>query len=134
MSDLVAERGGSTTDVLAALLHDAGEAYLVDLPHPLKHRSELGPPYRRAEALLEAAIAERFAVPPMDKAYKALDRRLLATERSLFTSTAGSWPELEGFAPLDLTIEPWPPERAAREFLTRLETLMQRRALTPHRP
>src|SRR3954471_8611075 len=57
VSDLVRDRGGSTTDVLAALLHDAGEAYLVDLPHPLKHRSELGPPYRRAEGLLEAAIS-----------------------------------------------------------------------------
>jgi adenosine deaminase len=127
VSDLVQERGGSTTDVLAALLHDAGEAYLVDLPHPLKHRSALGPPYRRAEGRLEAAIEERFDVPPMDKAHKPLDRRLLATERSLFTSTAGSWPELDGFEPLDLVIEPWEPARAAREFLQRFEALMAAR-------
>jgi 5'-deoxynucleotidase YfbR-like HD superfamily hydrolase len=43
-----------------ALLHDASEAYLVDLPHPLKHRSELGRLYAEAEDRLQVAICERF--------------------------------------------------------------------------
>src|SRR6266540_4351103 len=59
-ADLVAERGGSTEDVLWALLHDATEAYLVDLPHPLKHRSELGRLYRAAEAAVQDAVCRRF--------------------------------------------------------------------------
>ena len=123
VSDLVMERGGSPEAGLAALLHDAGEAYLVDLPHPLKHRSGLGPPYRRAEALLEAAIQERFGVGALDPSYKAIDRSLLATERRQFTSIDGRWPELDGFEALDLEIDPWPPARAAEEFLARYERL-----------
>jgi adenosine deaminase len=128
VSDLVMDSGAPPAVGLAALLHDAAEAYLVDLPHPLKHRSPLGPPYRRAEALLERAIRERFDLPPADSRLKPIDRSLLATERSRFTSTAGGWPELDGFDPLELEIEPWPPERAAREFLTRFERLRQARA------
>jgi 5'-deoxynucleotidase YfbR-like HD superfamily hydrolase len=121
--DLVLERRAGREAALAALLHDAGEAYLVDLPHPLKHRSALGPPYREAEARMEAAIRERFGVGRLDPELKALDRRLLATERAQFTATDGRWPELDGFEPLDLAIDPWPPERAAREFLERFERL-----------
>ena len=126
--DLVLERGADPETALAALLHDAGEAYLVDLPHPLKHRSELGPPYRRAEARLEAAIQERFAVGPLDPSLKPLDRSLLATERALFTSTDGRWPELDGFEPLDMDIEPWPAPRAKEEFLARFGRLQRARS------
>ena len=42
VSRVVEERGGDVEDVFAALMHDAGEAYLGDMPHPIKHRSALG--------------------------------------------------------------------------------------------
>ena len=61
--DLLEERGATPDELMAALLHDAAEAYLGDLPHPLKHRSELGAAFRVAEKRLEAVIAERFALP-----------------------------------------------------------------------
>ena len=63
IADLVLARGGSEEDALWALLHDASEAYLVDLPHPIKHRSELGRLYAEAEAPLQDAILERFGLP-----------------------------------------------------------------------
>jgi 5'-nucleotidase len=123
VSDICAEHGATAGEALVALLHDAGEAYLVDLPHPIKHRSELGPPYRRAEKAMEAAIEARFELGPPPEGMKAIDRSLLATERATFTSTLDSWPELEGFEPLPIEIEPWDPERARREFLERFERL-----------
>ena len=121
VADVCLERGGTPAEALAALLHDAGEAYLVDLPHPLKHRSELGPPYRRAEARLEQAIRARFGLEPAGPEVKAIDRSLLATERRALTATGERWPELDGAEPLAIEIEPWDPIRARREFLDRFE-------------
>jgi uncharacterized protein len=127
VSDLCAERGGGPAATLAALMHDASEAYLVDLPHPLKHRSELGAPYRLAEARLEEAIRARFDLAPPNGGLKAIDRALLATERAALTEARDPWPELEGHGPLRLTIEPWAPERARREFLDRFQRLDEAR-------
>jgi adenosine deaminase len=128
VSDLVLDNGGGPDAALAALLHDAAEAYLVDLPHPLKHRSALGPPYRRAEAVLEEAIRKRFSLPRDVPGLKPIDRALLATERRTFSQVAWHWPELEGAEPLDLELAAWEPARAAREFLARFERLQEARS------
>ncbi len=129
VADLVLELGGSTDDALWALLHDASEAYLVDLPHPIKHRSELGRLYAASEAPLQEAIVARFGLPPEPPAtLKPLDRALLATERRAVAAVAWHWPELDGFEPLDLAIDAWPPERAREEFLARYERLATARA------
>jgi len=123
-ADLVGERGGTRGDALWALLHDASEAYLVDLPHPIKHRSELGRLYAAAEDGLQAAICERFGLPAEPPALlKPVDRALLATERREVASEAWHWPELDGFTALPLRIDAWPPERARDEFLARYERL-----------
>ena len=120
VADLVAERGGDVGAQLWALLHDASEAYLVDLPHPLKHRSELGRLYAEAEDRLQAAICERFGLPLEPPALlKQVDRELLATERRAVSQVAWDWPELEGIEPLALEIDPWLPYRACDEFLAR---------------
>jgi hypothetical protein len=124
VADLVAQRGADAAAILWALLHDASEAYLVDLPHPLKHRSALGRLYAAAEDRVQAAVCERFELPPdPPPLVKQVDRALLATERRDLASIAWHWPELDGFEPLDLEIEPWPPERARQEFLARYERL-----------
>ncbi|MBD0328602.1 MAG: hypothetical protein ICV64_00640 [Thermoleophilia bacterium] len=128
VADLVGEAGGSPDDALWGLLHDAPEAYLGDLPHPLKHRSRLGEEYRDVEARLQAAVAERFRLPPQPPPLvKELDRRLLATERRSLVGEAWEWPELRGVAPLAYAIHPWEPARARSEFLARYGELEERR-------
>ena len=122
--DLLEQRGGATPDeLMAALLHDAAEAYLGDLPHPLKHRSELGAAFRVAEKRLEAVIEERFALPDAAAKIKPLDKALLATERRTFSEVTWHWPELDGAEELDLVIEPWDSARALREFTERYERI-----------
>jgi hypothetical protein len=50
-------------DALWGLLHDASEAYLVNLPRPLKLLPEFAA-YREAERRLQLAVAVRFGLPP----------------------------------------------------------------------
>jgi uncharacterized protein len=121
--DLLEARGATRGELMAALLHDAAEAYLGDLPHPLKHRSELGAGFRAAEKRLEAVIAERFALPDAAARIKPLDRSLLAAERRIFSEVTWHWPELDGAEALDIEIEPWSPRRAQEEFLRRYERI-----------
>jgi hypothetical protein len=108
---------------LWGLLHDASEAYLLDLARPVKRLPELAA-YRGAEAAVMAAVCARLGLPldePDD--VKLADRRMLRTEqRDLMP------PELPGegrgdVEPYPFLIEPWSPERARFEFLQRFRAL-----------
>ena len=127
VSELVEARGGDVEDVFAALMHDATEAYLGDMPHPIKHRSPLGAAFKEAEDRLEAVLQARFAIKPDVPEIKRVDRALLATERGAFSSISWDWPELEGVEALDLELEAWPPDEAARRFAERYAELDARR-------
>jgi len=127
VSELVEERGGDVEDVFAALMHDAAEAYLGDMPHPIKHRSPLGAAFKDAEDHLEAAIRDRFAIRADVPEIKRVDRALLATERRAFSTENWHWPELDGVEPLDLELSAWPPDEAARRFAERYAELDARR-------
>jgi hypothetical protein len=127
VADVVAERGGDVEDVFAALMHDATEAYLGDMPHPLKHRSPLGAAFKEAEQHLEAALAARFRIKADVPEIKRVDRSLLASERRAFSDERWHWPELEGVEPLDIELEAWPPDEAARVFAERYAALEARR-------
>ena len=130
VSRLVEERGGDAEDCFAALMHDATEAYLGDMPHPIKHRSELGAAFKAAEDELERALREHFRIKPDVPEIKRADRALLATERRTFSSEDWHWPELEGVEPLDLELTAWPPDEAARAFADRYAELDALRART----
>jgi 5'-deoxynucleotidase YfbR-like HD superfamily hydrolase len=128
VSELVEQRGGDVEDVFAALMHDAAEAYLGDMPHPIKHRSALGEAFKTAEARLEQVMRERFRIKPDVPDIKRADRALLATERRAFSAENWHWPELEGVEPLDLELTAWPPDKAARAFAERYAELSAARA------
>jgi uncharacterized protein len=127
VSRLVEDRGGDVEDVFAALMHDATEAYLGDMPHPLKHRSPLGAAFKEAEDHLEQAIRHRFAIKPDVPGIKQADRGLLATERRAFSAETWHWPELDGVEPVDLQLTAWSPDKAADEFAKRYAELEARR-------
>jgi len=105
---------------LCALLHDATEAYLVDLPRPIKRETELGKYYSKIESILWDAIAERFGLPDfMPREVKVVDSRMLATEmRDLMGGVYGSW--VDGGTPFDEKVVPLAlPFQAEQLFLDR---------------
>ncbi len=128
VSELVEQRGGDVEDVFAALMHDAAEAYLGDMPHPIKHRSALGEAFKAAEEHLERALRARFKIKPDVPEIKRADRALLATERRALSAEDWHWPELDGVEPLDLELTAWPPDEAARAFAARYAELEAARA------
>jgi hypothetical protein len=107
----------SPENKLWALLHDATEAYLVDVPRPLKPFL-VG--YREAEDKIAAAVCERFGLPlGMPAEVKRADTRILTDERQQNMAPAPK-PWSTDTEPLGVTLQFWSPEQAKREFLADL--------------
>lgn len=112
---------------LSALLHDASEAYLCDLPRPIK---ALLPVYKQAEELLEKRISEKFNIPyPLPQEVKRVDSAILIAERnSLMVLTSdvlsGDWDVVDGAPDLStFSIHPISSKLAERLFITRFNEL-----------
>jgi hypothetical protein len=118
---------------LYALLHDAAEAYVVDVPRPLKRHlagyaeiedkvltvifEKLGVPYERHQAPLGHHRLLRFPAEVTEA-----DNRILMDERAQLLSTPPAPWALE-LEPLGIGIDCLPPHRAAEAYLARLESL-----------
>jgi 5'-nucleotidase len=91
---------------LAALLHDASEAYVIDVPRPVKMMLT---GYDEIEARAQRAIAKRFGIDPdllTCPEVKLADDTLLATERrDLLVPTDHEWAPLP--PPLEEKIVPY---------------------------
>lgn len=108
------------TNALWALLHDASEAYLVDVPRPIK--PSLGG-YLEAEAVISAAICERFGLDvEMPPEVKAADTAILMDERLQNMAFAPVRWSTDGL-PLGIQLNYWPPKKAEYEFLARFAAL-----------
>lgn len=109
---------------LWGLLHDAAEAYLVDLPSPLKLSPAFREPYARAEARLMRAVCRRFGLPTKEPTIvRWADATLLATEvRDLMHADRPYWTKLTHKAVGD-RIRPWGADVAEYEFLRRFRLL-----------
>lgn len=62
---------------LAGLLHDASEAYLSDIPSPIK---QFLPDYLKMEETMQDAINAKFGVTTYNPAIKAADNEMMYTE------------------------------------------------------
>lgn len=122
-AELLLQHGYSKAEAFQFLMHDASEAYLVDMPRPIKR---ILPGYGDLEAATEKAIAERFHLPyPMTGVTKLYDNRMLVTEqRDLMPEGPSYYPEIMPFpvCQLDLT-ETWTPDHAEMAWLIYFEEL-----------
>jgi len=106
---------------LAALLHDAAEAYIGDCVLPLK--DEL-PRFRQIENKILDAVRIAFHLRPGafdDPAIKLADETMLATEWRDIVAVKDIERELP--APVGWKVEPWPPIKAYLAFKARFREL-----------
>lgn len=101
---------------LSGLLHDAAEAYLGDLPGPIKHLPEMQG-YRDAEARIMRAIAKKFGVSVGASVVKAADLRALAAEAEL-NNPYFQWAALREDVEAAMAILPMQPKEAEQAFLS----------------
>lgn len=92
---------------LAALWHDAAEAFTGDITTPMKQM--LGMAYKDLEGRIEQAVFGRLNVNPYHISIKNADLIMLATERELLfeRDTGEAWDCLRGIEPLELEEVPW---------------------------
>lgn len=114
-----------SADMAKGLLHDAAEAYLVDVPTPVKR---LFPGYHAAEARLLRVIYEAFGLDAAELipgSVAKADEHALRSERTHLMPDAAWWPPHQvpnipwgGQVPLD-------PDHAKLLFIDRLEIMLQ---------
>ena len=114
---------------LAGLLHDATEAYLVDLPKPIKNKM---PIYVEAEERLLKSIADRFNISfDLFKEVKESDRSALAIESShlmapLHADFELTKSDIENVSGLSLGVC-WTPEKAEKMYLEKFSEIWFKR-------
>lgn len=120
--DLVGESLDDPAMRLAALLHDASEAYVLDMPSPIKRRL---PDYQQVEQRVQAVILDRFGVAGAFEAarsrIKAADTEALYWEqRDLMPAT--DWIDVP---PVDRpTLAAWGRVEARDRFFARARELL----------
>jgi len=123
---LMAQYGLYTSTEVArwALLHDAVEAYLPDIPRPLKPGI---PGWAEIEGRMERAVLTHFQLTlraSTREAVKDMDTRILLREaETLLVSGGLNW-QIPG-KPLRVTVEGWEPRRARSRFLTTFNALFR---------
>lgn len=114
--------GVSVRMQLATLMHDGSEAYLVDVPKPIKSHL-VG--YEEIETRVQYAIGQKFGLDMLDFNHplvKEVDFRMLATEkRDLLGPEPRSWGKL--IEPFEEVIVPMGWQEAEAAFLARFKEL-----------
>lgn len=107
---------------LAGLLHDASEAYLTDVPRPIK---PMIPYYKELEENLEKVIFKKYEIPfPVPPEVKEVDNRMLKTEYDQIMFHGPHEWQFFGEAFENVKIECWSPEVAKQKFLERFYELV----------
>jgi hypothetical protein len=112
IANLIYKETGCIKEAFSALLHDASEAYLTDVPRPIKpHLNN----YAEIEALSESAIQEKFGIGPMSERTKYIDTHICGAEAKLLFNTIPAW--ANDFDHIDIQIRCLSPDEAKSEFM-----------------
>ena len=120
---VIVSRNVPHEDAAWGLLHDATEAYMMDLSRPIKRSSALGFEYKKIENALMRVICKRFGLRPLEPAAvrRADDIALMTEKRDLMSESPGKWAETA--VPLADVIVPLNPAASKIIFLARAREL-----------
>lgn len=118
LADFVQKQPGATPlDCLQILIHDAAEAYLVDIPRPIKQHM---PQFREWDRSIQMCVRSWLdlggvPIPPWQD---EVDSRIIVDERAQVMSDSGNdWGH--NLEPLGIEIAPWSNILAEQQFLMR---------------
>jgi len=107
-------------DALWGLLHDASEAFILDIPRPIKY-SVVFDEYRLLEKKWDLVIAAKFNLSPeMPASVHIADKNVLAAECKVLMGDP-EW--ARGAGPVVVDVTPWPPAVAYHMFMDRFKAL-----------
>lgn len=118
------EKKATPGECLEILLHDGAEAYLVDVPRPIK---QYLPDYRKWDYNITMCIREWLGMKdkPIPSWQDEIDSRIIADERAqIMFDQALDWEHAA--EPLGVTIEPWGSRFSEQQFLMRYATYSSR--------
>jgi hypothetical protein len=103
---------------IQGLMHDSAEAYVTDIPRPVK----IGIPIaKEIEDNILKVIFKKYNIPfPLTKEVKDLDSRFCVTEgEQLLIGGVTNWDMAKYYKPLDIVIEPWEFKKSRFKFIRR---------------
>lgn len=111
-------KGASPIDSLQILMHDAAEAYVVDVPRPIK---QFLPEYRKIEFGVNATIREwlRIGRLPLPAIQDEIDSRIIVDERRAVMRHGLHNEWLGATKLLGIKVVPWASRWAEQQFLMR---------------
>ncbi len=116
----------TSNERLAGLLHDASEAYICDIPSPLKNTPQFEF-YRELEAEVQGMINEKFGLPrEISKTVHRADKEICMTEGIQLMNELYTHLNVE---PADLIITEITPKEAEEFFLREYQNIMTKGAL-----
>jgi hypothetical protein len=111
---------------LEALLHDAAEAYLGDVPRPIRQGLQ---DYNAVMGLVETAVAQRFGlVYPWPDAIHEADMRMVITEAHAFNKDTTGW-GIDAAPYGDVVVAPMYPKDVMELFIDRFLELESARVM-----
>jgi hypothetical protein len=136
----MAEQGAAPEDAprrlaiagLYGLGHDGSEAFLIDVPRPLK-KSPAFEGYRAAERELQSVVYRAMGLCPDQEPaeLKLVDRRMLRTEQRDLMPPAAEDEGREDVIPYAETVWPWSPVTAHLIFMNHFKALRHRAGMGP---
>ena len=118
LADYVQEKmGGTPLDCLQILMHDAAEAFLVDMPRPVK---QFMPEFRKWDNAINNCIRLWLGLGdlPIPSWQDELDSRIIMDERAqVMSDSDNDWGH--NLEPLGMLVSPWSSVVAEQNFLMR---------------